>query len=52
VECKSLPTLSPSHLANTLFRSATFFFQNGVAGACGTVHKDSDLIAAIGLFHQ
>jgi hypothetical protein len=26
---------------------ATFFFQNGVAGACGTVHKDSDLIAAI-----
>lgn len=28
--------------------SATFFFQNGVAGACGTVHQDSDLIAAIG----
>jgi len=26
---------------------ATFFFQNGVAGACGTVHSDSDLIAAI-----
>jgi len=26
---------------------ATFFYQNGVAGACGTVHKDSDFIAAI-----
>ncbi|KAI0082641.1 barwin-like endoglucanase [Panus rudis PR-1116 ss-1] len=26
---------------------ATYFFQNGVAGACGTVHSDSDLIAAI-----
>jgi len=26
---------------------ATFFTQNGVAGACGTVHQDSDFIAAI-----
>jgi len=26
---------------------ATFFTQNGVAGACGTVHSDSDFIAAI-----
>jgi len=26
---------------------ATFFFQNGVAGACGTVHQDSDFIVAI-----
>ncbi|KAF9483756.1 barwin-like endoglucanase [Pholiota conissans] len=26
---------------------ATFFYQNGVAGACGTVHSDNDLIAAI-----
>jgi len=26
---------------------ATFFFQNGVAGACGTVHTDNDLVAAI-----
>jgi hypothetical protein len=26
---------------------ATFFYQNGVAGACGTVHQDSDMIAAI-----
>lgn len=26
---------------------ATFFYQNGVAGACGTVHSDSALIAAI-----
>ena len=26
----------------------TFFYQGGVAGACGTVHSDDDLIAAIG----
>jgi len=26
---------------------ATFFYQNGVAGACGQVHSDSDYIAAI-----
>lgn len=26
---------------------ATFFTQNGVAGACGTVHSDSALIAAV-----
>ncbi|WOO83908.1 Papain inhibitor [Vanrija pseudolonga] len=26
---------------------ATFFYQNGVAGACGTVHSDSDAIVAI-----
>ncbi|KAK7692331.1 hypothetical protein QCA50_003956 [Cerrena zonata] len=26
---------------------ATYFWQNGVAGACGKVHSDSDLIAAI-----
>ncbi|THH20685.1 hypothetical protein EW146_g737 [Bondarzewia mesenterica] len=26
---------------------ATFFYQNGVAGACGTVHSDEDFIAAI-----
>ncbi|KAG6898373.1 hypothetical protein C0992_009048 [Termitomyces sp. T32_za158] len=26
---------------------ATYFYQNGVAGACGTVHKDTDFIAAI-----
>lgn len=25
----------------------TFFFQNGVAGACGTVHKDSDFVVAL-----
>jgi len=26
---------------------ATFFFQGGNAGACGTVHQDSDFVAAI-----
>jgi len=30
---------------------ATFFYQNGVAGACGVVHQDSDLIAAIDQSH-
>jgi hypothetical protein len=27
---------------------ATFFTQNGVAGACGVIHQDSDLICALG----
>lgn len=26
---------------------ATFFYQNGVAGACGKVHSDNDLVAAL-----
>ncbi|KAG2041595.1 RlpA-like double-psi beta-barrel-protein domain-containing protein-containing protein [Suillus americanus] len=26
---------------------ATYFYQNGLAGACGTVHSDSDFICAI-----
>jgi len=26
---------------------ATFFYQNGVAGACGTVHQDTDFVAAM-----
>jgi hypothetical protein len=38
-------TNSPSGVNTGGF--ATFFYQNGVAGACGTVHKDSDMIAAI-----
>jgi len=25
----------------------TYFYQNGVAGACGTVHKDTDIICAL-----
>lgn len=25
----------------------TYFFQNGVAGACGTVHQDTDMICAL-----
>lgn len=27
--------------------SATYFTQDGVAGACGTVHKDTDLVCAL-----
>jgi expansin (peptidoglycan-binding protein) len=30
-----------------LYYSATFFYQNGNPGACGTVHSDSDFICAI-----
>lgn len=29
--------------------SATYFFQNGVAGACGRVHGDYDLVCAMGM---
>jgi hypothetical protein len=43
------PTL-PSIEENLILasNSATYYFQNGVAGACGTVHTDYDYIAAIG----
>jgi len=30
-----------------MFCSATYFYQNGNAGACGTVHSDYDYICAI-----
>jgi len=30
-----------------LYYSATFFYQDGNAGACGTVHSDNDFICAI-----
>jgi len=30
------------------WNSATFFYQNGNAGACGQYHGDNDLIAAMG----
>eukprot|EP00918_Siedleckia_nematoides_P050084 GHVU01109628.1.p1 GENE.GHVU01109628.1~~GHVU01109628.1.p1 ORF type:complete len:283 (-),score=16.44 GHVU01109628.1:146-946(-) len=32
---------------DTFSGTATFFSQGGVAGACGTVHKDSDYVVAI-----
>ncbi|RDB21115.1 Papain inhibitor [Hypsizygus marmoreus] len=48
---KPSPTSTPkSQVASTSGNSggfATYFYQNGVAGACGTVHKDTDLIAAM-----
>ncbi|KAJ3868911.1 RlpA-like double-psi beta-barrel-protein domain-containing protein-containing protein [Lentinula novae-zelandiae] len=34
-------------LAKFFTLDATYFLQNGVAGACGTVHSDSDFIAAM-----
>ncbi|BGP21394.1 expansin family protein [Rhodotorula toruloides] len=33
--------------SGTYSGQATYFFQNGVAGACGSVHSDSDYIIAI-----
>ncbi|KAG6900847.1 hypothetical protein C0993_009965 [Termitomyces sp. T159_Od127] len=43
-EARVQPTsASQTHLGGF----ATYFYQNGVAGACGTVHRDSDFIAAI-----
>lgn len=30
--------------------SITYFLQKGVAGACGTVHQDTDLICALGQY--
>jgi hypothetical protein len=45
---KPAPTPSPNSGATVQTGGfATFFYQNGVAGACGTVHPDSALIAAI-----
>ncbi|KAG5634372.1 hypothetical protein H0H81_002205, partial [Sphagnurus paluster] len=46
------PTSTPTQTSqtNTAVNSggfATYFYQNGVAGACGTVHQDTDMIAAI-----
>lgn len=35
------------HLALIYLYSATFFFQNGVAGNCGQVHQDSDKVVAL-----
>ncbi|KAF8077896.1 plant expansin [Lyophyllum atratum] len=42
---KASPTPQSSNVNSGGF--ATFFYQNGVAGACGTVHGDNDMIAAI-----
>lgn len=42
----SAATQAPASGVNT-GGFATFFYQNGVAGACGTVHSDNDMIAAI-----
>ncbi|KAF9013870.1 RlpA-like double-psi beta-barrel-protein domain-containing protein-containing protein [Cyathus striatus] len=44
---QATPTHATSSSAVQSGGFATFFYQNGVAGACGTVHKDTDLIAAI-----
>jgi hypothetical protein len=41
------PASTPSDSSSSFLGFGTFFFQNGVAGACGTVHPDSALIAAI-----
>ncbi|KAG6814385.1 hypothetical protein H0H92_010971 [Tricholoma furcatifolium] len=44
---KATSTISAASSSVNSGGVATFFYQNGVAGACGTVHSDSALIAAI-----
>ena len=44
--------LSIPVLALIVPRSATYFYQDGVAGACGVVHSDSDYICAMGMFSR
>jgi hypothetical protein len=41
------PAPSPAPQTSSFLGFGTFFFQNGVAGACGKVNPDSALIAAI-----
>ena len=49
-DCKyPLFKLSPN-IHMTFEISATYYYQNGVAGACGAVHSDTDFIAAISEF--
>ncbi|KAL1694688.1 Non-catalytic module family EXPN protein [Schizophyllum commune] len=38
---------SGSGSSGDLTGTATFFYQNGVAGSCGTVHSDNDYVAAM-----
>ncbi|BGP53533.1 hypothetical protein JCM8202_002727 [Rhodotorula sphaerocarpa] len=38
---------SSSSSSGSYSGQATFFYQNGVAGACGTVHADSDAVVAL-----
>ncbi|PCH38005.1 barwin-like endoglucanase [Wolfiporia cocos MD-104 SS10] len=56
-ECNPYPSSTSTSATSTLETTsdsevytdgyATYFYQNGVAGACGTVHSDYDMIAAI-----
>ncbi|CAA7271656.1 unnamed protein product [Cyclocybe aegerita] len=41
------PAPAPASAAANTGGFATYFYQEGNAGACGTVHKDTDMIAAI-----
>ncbi|EIW51730.1 uncharacterized protein TRAVEDRAFT_32245 [Trametes versicolor FP-101664 SS1] len=43
----STPAATSSSDNGPFTGNATFFFQKGIAGACGTVHPDSALIAAM-----
>ncbi|TRM62744.1 RlpA-like double-psi beta-barrel-protein domain-containing protein-containing protein [Schizophyllum amplum] len=40
-------TSTSSGGSGDLTGTATYFYQNGVAGSCGTVHADSDYVAAM-----
>jgi len=46
VESKCIIRIRRSTLSHPAL-SVTWFTQNGVAGACGTVHSDSDFVAAL-----
>jgi len=45
VDIQSRDALTPGKLVTG--GKATFFLQGGAAGACGKVHQDTDLVAAI-----
>ena len=44
VDSQSRSPLAVAHSLTVRYRSATFYYQNGVTGACGTVGQDSDLV--------
>jgi hypothetical protein len=49
-ECKYPLSKLSTNIYLTIENSATYYYQNGVAGACGAVHGDNDLIAAMSKF--
>ncbi|GAA6036004.1 hypothetical protein JCM8097_005210 [Rhodosporidiobolus ruineniae] len=46
-QAQSYSSSSSSSSGSTYSGTATYFYQNGVAGACGSVHSDSSYIVAL-----